>query len=299
MKHVILFAYIFNIPTVVSAILLLCIYRNRLSKETSFGRMLPFMGALLAATITDMFFYYGDDIINLYIGDLMWLFDDFVYILVALTWMQSHVLMENGRLYTLYQKCSVGLTVFYAISIVALVLSDATYSNVLMIIENAILFFVLLGGAVNVWGLCRTKRKNKAFYLYAIFVSGMFVMDYSLYLLDKVLPYELLFINSAFWLIISLMTITLIVLTLRKQETKGEGTAFQLDTVLDELKEAKNLTKREVDILREIYYGKSNAQIADHFGISENTVKVHVHNLLDKMEAGSRIEAVYMIRKDQ
>lgn len=299
MKHVILFAYIFNIPTVVSAILLLCIYRNRLSKETSFGRMLPFMGALLAATITDMFFYYGDDIINLYIGDLMWLFDDFVYILVALTWMQSHVLMENGRLYTLYQKCSVGLTVFYAISIVALVLSDATYSNVLMIIENAILFFVLLGGAVNVWGLCRTKRKNKAFYLYAIFVSGMFVMDYSLYLLDKVLPYELLFINSAFWLIISLMTITLIVLTLRKQETKGEGKAFQLDTVLDELKEAKNLTKREVDILREIYYGKSNAQIADHFGISENTVKVHVHNLLDKMEAGSRIEAVYMIRKDQ
>lgn len=299
MKHVILFAYIFNIPTVVSAILLLCIYRNRLSKETSFGRMLPFMGALLAATITDMFFYYGDDIINLYIGDLMWLFDDFVYILVALTWMQSHVLMENGRLYTLYQKCSVGLTVFYAISIVALVLSDATYSNVLMIIENAILFFVLLGGAVNVWGLCRTKRKNKAFYLYAIFVSGMFVMDYSLYLLDKVLPYELLFINSAFWLIISLMTISLIVLTLRKQETKGEGIAFQLDTVLDELKEAKNLTKREVDILKEIYYGKSNAQIADHFGISENTVKVHVHNLLDKMEAGSRIEAVYMIRKDQ
>lgn len=299
MKHVILFAYIFNIPTVVSAILLLCIYRNRLSKEPAFGKMLPFMGALLAATITDMFFYYGDDIINLYIGDLMWLFDDFVYVLVALTWMQSHALMENGRLYTLYQKCSVGLAVFYAVSIVALVLSDATYSNVLMIIENAILFFVLLGGAVNVWGLCRTKRKNKAFYLYAIFVSGMFVMDYSLYLLDKVLPYELLFINSAFWLIISLMTIALIVLTLRRNETVSEGTVFQLDAALADMKTAKNLTKREVDILREIYYGKSNAQIADHFGISENTVKVHVHNLLDKMEAGSRIEAVYMIRKDQ
>ena len=56
------------------------------------------------------------------------------------------------------------------------------------------------------------------------------------------------------------------------------------------------MTKREEDILREIYSGKSNQQIASDLCISEATVKAH--NLLRKMSVGSRVEAIVVVQKE-
>lgn len=69
-------------------------------------------------------------------------------------------------------------------------------------------------------------------------------------------------------------------------------------TVYRKLREAYGLTKREEDILREIYSGKSNQQIASDLCISEATVKAHIHNLLRKMSVGSRVEAIVVVQKE-
>jgi DNA-binding NarL/FixJ family response regulator len=53
------------------------------------------------------------------------------------------------------------------------------------------------------------------------------------------------------------------------------------------------LTSREVGILRLIAAGKSNKLVGVAVGISETTVKFHVGNILAKLQASSRIEAVY------
>ncbi len=52
------------------------------------------------------------------------------------------------------------------------------------------------------------------------------------------------------------------------------------------------LTRREVDVLRLMAAGDTNARIADKLIISEGTVKSHVKHILRKLDAASRTEAV-------
>jgi two-component system NarL family response regulator len=57
------------------------------------------------------------------------------------------------------------------------------------------------------------------------------------------------------------------------------------------------LTRREIEILREVASGKSNLEIAKHLFISENTVKYHVHSILDKLGLSDRKDATVYARE--
>lgn len=50
------------------------------------------------------------------------------------------------------------------------------------------------------------------------------------------------------------------------------------------------LTPREAQVLREVATGASNRDIGERLGLSQNTVKVYVRNLMRKMNARNRIE---------
>jgi DNA-binding NarL/FixJ family response regulator len=52
------------------------------------------------------------------------------------------------------------------------------------------------------------------------------------------------------------------------------------------------LTERELDVLQLVVDGRRNKEIATELGISENTVKYHLRNILDKLHARSRAEMV-------
>ncbi|MBO0729129.1 MAG: response regulator transcription factor [Acidimicrobiaceae bacterium] len=54
------------------------------------------------------------------------------------------------------------------------------------------------------------------------------------------------------------------------------------------------LTEREVDVLREMVRGRSNAEIGERLYISETTVKTHVNHILTKLDVRDRIQAVVM-----
>ncbi|WP_439240060.1 two-component system response regulator NarL [Lonepinella sp. BR2474] len=55
-----------------------------------------------------------------------------------------------------------------------------------------------------------------------------------------------------------------------------------------------SLTERELDVLRLIATGLSNKQIASQLFISEETVKVHIRNLLRKLNVHSRVAATVL-----
>ena len=54
------------------------------------------------------------------------------------------------------------------------------------------------------------------------------------------------------------------------------------------------LTDRELDVLRLLAKGASNREAADALGISENTVRIHVSRILDKLGAADRTQAVLL-----
>ncbi|NRH23593.1 response regulator [Pantoea stewartii] len=54
------------------------------------------------------------------------------------------------------------------------------------------------------------------------------------------------------------------------------------------------LTERERDVLQEVARGLSNKAVADTLQISEETVKVHLRNILRKLEVRSRVAATIL-----
>ena len=54
--------------------------------------------------------------------------------------------------------------------------------------------------------------------------------------------------------------------------------------------EAGRLTRRELDIVRMVAVGARNKKIAEQLGISEGTVKMHLHTIYEKLEISGRVE---------
>jgi DNA-binding NarL/FixJ family response regulator len=57
------------------------------------------------------------------------------------------------------------------------------------------------------------------------------------------------------------------------------------------------LTARETVVLGLLKEGKTNKVIARELRLSSNTVKVHVHNILRKMQVGTRVEAASIVSR--
>lgn len=57
------------------------------------------------------------------------------------------------------------------------------------------------------------------------------------------------------------------------------------------------LSSRELDVLRLIFDGRTNQQMADDLFVSVNTVKTHLSRLFKKLNASSRTEAIARTRE--
>ena len=69
----------------------------------------------------------------------------------------------------------------------------------------------------------------------------------------------------------------------------------QLQTVQNN--QLANLTQRELEVLQLVNDGMSNKEIAASFQLELQTVKNHVHNILEKLRVKNRREAVVCIQK--
>jgi NarL family two-component system response regulator LiaR len=62
---------------------------------------------------------------------------------------------------------------------------------------------------------------------------------------------------------------------------------------------AIQLTKREREVVDLISQGMSNKEIAQELHIATFTVKSHVHNVLEKLELGTRLQIAAFVRNER
>lgn len=66
----------------------------------------------------------------------------------------------------------------------------------------------------------------------------------------------------------------------------------------EDAKALAKLTSREREVLKLLTQGTSNKEIANQLGISENTVKNHLRNIMEKLHLENRVQAaIYAIRE--
>lgn len=81
---------------------------------------------------------------------------------------------------------------------------------------------------------------------------------------------------------------------IRGVHSGGRHITPQVAGRLAERMETEELTEREVEVLRLVAAGKSNREIGDALSIAEGTVKAHVNNILNKLNANDRTHAAML-----
>lgn len=79
---------------------------------------------------------------------------------------------------------------------------------------------------------------------------------------------------------------------IRKVHAGKKPIAPQIAAQLAEHYGDESLTLREIDVLRQIAGGNRNRDIAEKLFISEETVKVHIKHVMEKLGASDRTQAV-------
>ena len=80
--------------------------------------------------------------------------------------------------------------------------------------------------------------------------------------------------------------------SIRKVHSGRKSVPPEVAAQLAEHFSAEPLTDREVDVLRQLAGGNRNKDIAGHLFISEETVKVHVRHIMEKLGASDRTQAL-------
>src|SRR5229473_3000147 len=79
---------------------------------------------------------------------------------------------------------------------------------------------------------------------------------------------------------------------IRKVHTGKKGIPPEVASQLAEHMGDELLTQREIDVLRAVADGNRNRDIAEKLFISEETVKVHIKHIMEKLGASDRTQAV-------
>jgi len=73
---------------------------------------------------------------------------------------------------------------------------------------------------------------------------------------------------------------------------------FSAPAKIDGVHVETSLSQREIEILTELGAGYENSEISERLSISENTVRVHVYNIVKKLKLSSRREASAFARRN-
>ena len=127
-----------------------------------------------------------------------------------------------------------------------------------------------------------------------IFVFSALIV--SLLLLFQLGKYSFLAGSTSIEIIISVIAVVflLIGLYINKRKKQSQSEIEQID--FQQIKKL-GISNREYEVLVEIAKGLSNKEIGEKLHISESTIKTHVSNLLVKLNAKRRTQAIQIAKE--
>lgn len=305
MQHIIVFSYIFTILIGVSALTIQWLAEK--GDVDNRGIMKSFITMLLVLNVYDFVIYYFDNIMRRPSNNLMLSFGDCLIAVLVILWLKVECNIggeaEDNRLVKLGQK----FVVVYLIVWLVAVAFFMEYNWIRLIIDVPLICLLVIGSA----SLIIRSRQNgseRNLLLYKGIITFFITCNYLTYLVSESglllsTGKNIMDVTIFFWLVINVVNM---IFMYKKdfaesylQQPEPVVQTLNLEEAMDIVKEKYELTKREVEILKEVYDGKTNTQIAEDLFISESTVKAHIYNIFRKMNVKSRVEAVCIVREEK
>jgi len=306
MQHIIVFSYIFTILIGVSAFTIQWL-AGRSENKSGLNEVQCFIFMLLFLNVFDFVIYYLDNIVNKPSGNLMLSFGDCLIAVLVYLWLRLEIsfsgMNADHKLLKLGQRFVMAYLVIWLISVAFF----TEYSWIRLLIDVPLICLLVIGSiAVILQG--KRAGKETMVLTYEGIITIFLTCNYVTYLVSESgllldTGKNMMDITIFFWLIINLANLIILykkgfVESFLKQDA-ATVQALNLEDAMDLVKRKYELTNREVEILTEVYNGKTNTQIAEDLFISESTVKAHIYNIFRKMNVKSRVEAVCIIREEK
>ncbi len=130
-----------------------------------------------------------------------------------------------------------------------------------------------------------------------VLVFGLLIL--ALLLLFQFSKYALISNNLQIELIITIIAIVFFVIGVYINKKSLNKSKIPSTEINQKKIEELELSKREYEVLQKISEGLSNKEIAEKLFLSESTIKTHVSNLLLKLNAKRRTQAVQIAKAFQ
>lgn len=312
LKTILLFSYLLAAFLSIAGITISLLSRKRGASVLN-NAIVIFLFGMLAMCGYDWYIYYTDYTFMSFSGTLAMRLGACLISLLFAAWtdLESRmteipVLTGPGKLFKAYAFAYSGVW-FFAIFLRGSLFYTIKY---LMLCSDIVLLIMMLSLSVAYISK-RLLAGDQMEPVYMLIVTTMLSWNYISFVWGEMSVYwgnsEFIRIpldfTIIFWLAVNIATIFFVyeVDFARVYDVSpgGERTAqrFDLDLVLAEMQESYNMTKRETDILRLLYQGLSNIEIADELYISKSTVKSHIYNAFRKANVRSRSEMIVLMHE--
>lgn len=305
MQHIIVFSYIFTILIGVSALTIQWLAEK--GDVDNRGIMKSFITMLLVLNVYDFVIYYFDNIMRRPSNNLMLSFGDCLIAVLVILWLKVELNIGGETKSNRLVKLGQNFVIIYLVVWLVAVAFFMEYNWIRLIIDVPLICLLVIGSA----SLIIRSRQNgseRNLLLYKGIITFFITCNYLTYLVSESglllsTGKNIMDVTIFFWLVINVVNM---IFMYKKdfaesylQQPEPVVQTLNLEEAMDIVKEKYELTKREVEILKEVYDGKTNTQIAEDLFISESTVKAHIYNIFRKMNVKSRVEAVCIVREEK
>lgn len=293
MTHFYVFCYIAALLTGVSA-LTVQFLSDQCDVQKHFSAMRRFVIVVLVVDFYDFLIYYNDHIMFVDEGEVIISFGGCLLAVLTFLWIGITAAGLERKRYDVLNHFFKAYVIVYIGAWILLVFFFPAYRWGRLILDIPLFLGLLLVSGYMIWE--GRKYETRKITAYKCLITLLLTLDAGTYFLRETGLYleNVMDLTIIFLILINVANIAVLYLhdfcISCKCGRRDEEIAWH------QIAENYQLTKREVEVLKKVYEGETNTEIAEEFFISERTVKAHIHNIFKKMQVKNRMEAFCLIR---